>query len=232
MAHIGGYSLNYHKHIHTGEGGVLVTNDDEIAERLQLIRNHAEAVVGDKGVIDLCNMIGYNFRLGEIECAIGIEQLKKLEGFVTSRQRAAERLTNGLSGLRGLRTPIVKPDCTHAYYMYPMVLDVESLGVSRTRIVEALAAEGLMGLTAGYTNIHLLPMYQQKMAYGSKGFPWSSDICKRNVSYDKGICPVAERLHESTYLGFAMCMNELTDENVDQMVRTFQKVWNQMDSLK
>jgi perosamine synthetase len=232
MAHIGGYSLNYHKHIHTGEGGVLVTNDDEIAGRLQLIRNHAEAVVGDKGVIDLCNMIGYNFRLGEIECAIGIEQLKKLEGFVTSRQRAAERLTNGLSGLRGLRTPIVKPDCTHAYYMYPMVLDVESLGVSRTRIVEALAAEGLMGLTAGYTNIHLLPMYQQKMAYGSKGFPWSSDICKRNVSYDKGICPVAERLHESTYLGFAMCMNELTDENVDQMVRTFQKVWNQMDSLK
>lgn len=232
MAHIGGYSLNYHKHIHTGEGGVLVTNDDEIAGRLQLIRNHAEAVVGDKGVIDLCNMIGYNFRLGEIECAIGIEQLKKLEGFVTSRQRAAERLTNGLSGLRGLRTPIVKPDCTHAYYMYPMVLDVESLGVSRTRIVEALVAEGLMGLTAGYTNIHLLPMYQQKMAYGSKGFPWSSDICKRNVSYDKGICPVAERLHESTYLGFAMCMNELTDENVDQMVRTFQKVWNQMDSLK
>ena len=232
MAHIGGYSLNYHKHIHTGEGGVLVTNDDEIAERLQLIRNHAEAVVGDKGVIDLCNMIGYNFRLGEIECAIGIEQLKKLEGFVTSHQRAAERLTNGLSGLRGLRTPIVKPDCTHAYYMYPMVLDVESLGVSRTRIVEALAAEGLMGLTAGYTNIHLLPMYQQKVAYGSKGFPWSSDICKRNVSYDKGICPVAERLHESTYLGFAMCMNELTDENVDQMVRTFQKVWNQMDSLK
>ena len=66
LADIGGYSLNYHKHIHTGEGGVLVTNDDNLA-KTQLIRNHAEAVVGDMGFKDLTNMIGHNFRLGEIE---------------------------------------------------------------------------------------------------------------------------------------------------------------------
>jgi len=232
LAHVGGYSLNYHKHIHTGEGGILVTNDDEIADRLRLIRNHAEAVVGNKGVTDLRNMLGHNFRLGEIECAIGIEQLKKLKGFVASRQRAAERLTQRLIGLPGLRTPIIKLDCTHAYYMYPMVLDIEQLGVSRARIIEALEAEGVSGLAAGYANLHLLPMYQQKIAYGSKGFPWTSDICHRDVSYQKGICPVAERLHEFTYLGFAMCMHELTDEDVDLLGRAFQKVWDQMDSLK
>ncbi|MBU1656483.1 MAG: DegT/DnrJ/EryC1/StrS family aminotransferase [Gammaproteobacteria bacterium] len=232
LAHVGGYSLNYHKHIHTGEGGILVTNDDEIADRLRLIRNHAEAVVGNKGVTDLSNMVGHNFRLGEIECAIGIEQLKKLKGFVSSRQRAAERLTQGLISLPGLRTPIVKPDCTHAYYMYPMVLDIEQLGVSRARLIEALEAEGVVGLAAGYANIHLLPMYQQKIAYGSKGFPWTSDICHREVSYQKGICPVAERLHEFTYLGFAMCMHELTDEDVDLIGRAFRKVWDQMDNLK
>ena len=90
LADVGGYSLNYHKHIHTGEGGILVTDNDEIAERLQLIRNHAEVVVGDKGVTNLSNMIGHNFRLGEIECAIGIEQLKKLNRFVQSRQRIGE----------------------------------------------------------------------------------------------------------------------------------------------
>jgi len=95
LADVGGFSLNYHKHIHTGEGGILVTNDDDIADKLQLIRNHAEAVVGPKGNTDLRNMIGYNFRLGEIEAAIGIEQLKKLSGFVASRQRAAERLSRG-----------------------------------------------------------------------------------------------------------------------------------------
>src|ERR1700732_5221539 len=64
LGDVGGFSLNYHKHVHTGEGGILVTDHDEIADRARLIRNHAEAVVGDKGVVDLGNMIGYNFRLG------------------------------------------------------------------------------------------------------------------------------------------------------------------------
>lgn len=232
MAQVGGYSLNYHKHVHTGEGGILVTNDNELADRLRLIRNHAEAVVGNKGVIDIRNMVGYNFRLGEIECAIGLEQLKKLDGFVAARQRAAERLTDGLKGLPGLRTPFVRAECTHAYYMYPMVLDVEQLGLGRERVLEALVAEGVMGLAAGYTNIHLLPMYQQKIAYGSKGFPWTSDICHRDVSYTKGICPVAERLHESTYLGFAICMYELKDDDIDLIVQSFRKVWDQLARLK
>ncbi|OGT35867.1 MAG: pyridoxal-5'-phosphate-dependent protein [Gammaproteobacteria bacterium RBG_16_51_14] len=230
VAHVGGYSLNYHKHIHTGEGGVLVTNDDEIAERLQLIRNHAEVVVGDKGVINLSNMIGHNFRLGEIECAMGIEQLKKLSGFVKSRQCLANRLSEGLSGLRGLRTPVVKPDRTHAYYVYPMVLDIKELGVSRERIHAGLQAEG-MTVSNRYQNIHLLPMYQKKMAYGSRGFPWTSDICHRDVSYSKGICPVAEELNNSTYLGFGMCVYDLSDQDIDLIVNTFQKVWASMDEL-
>lgn len=232
LAHIGGYSLNYHKHIHTGEGGILVTNDDQLADRLRLIRNHAEAVVGDKGVSDLGNMIGHNFRLGEIECAIGIEQLKKLKYFVASRQRAAERLSQGLMALPGLRTPIVKSDCTHAYYVYPMVLNIELLGISRARLIEALEAEGVIGLAGGYVNLHQLPMYQRKIAYGSKGFPWNSDICHRDVSYEHGICPVAEELHEKSYLGFALCMHELRDEEVDLIIRSFWKVWDNIDTLK
>jgi perosamine synthetase len=231
LAHVGGYSLNYHKHIHTGEGGILVTDDDDVFERLQLIRNHAEAVVADKGVTNLVNMVGHNFRLGEIESAIGIEQLKKLEGFVDGRQRAAELLTEGLKGLTGLRTPLIKPDCTHAYYVYPMILDVDQLGVSREKIHAALEAEGITGLAAGYVNVHLLPMYQQKIAYGSWGFPWSSDICKRDVSYAKGICPVAEELHDKSFLGYEMCLNELENEDVDLIVAAFRKVWQQLKEL-
>ena len=76
---IGGYSLNYHKHIHTGEGGILVTNNNKIARNLRLLRNHEEAVVSEKtNKKNLINMIGNNFRLGEMEASIGIEQLKKL----------------------------------------------------------------------------------------------------------------------------------------------------------
>lgn len=232
LADVGGYSLNYHKHIHTGEGGILVTNDDAIAERLQLIRNHAEAVVAGKGVTNLSNMIGYNFRLGEIECAIGIEQLKKLGGYVASRQQVAAKLNAGLSGLAGLRTPVIQQDCTHAYYVYPMVLDVDQLGISRARIVEALQAEGITGLGASYQNVHLLPIFQQKIAYGSQGFPWNSDICHREVSYAKGICPVAEDMNDRRYMGYAMCLNDLSDTDVDLIVTAFQKVWRNLDLLK
>jgi perosamine synthetase len=232
LADIGGYSLNYHKHIHTGEGGILVTNDEELAERMCLIRNHAEAVVADKGVTDLTNMIGHNFRLGEIECAMGIEQLKKLKGLVATRQRAAGRLTTGLRSLPGLRLPIVQPDCTHVYYMYMMILDVDLLGVPKKQIFEALKAEGIEGLAIGFANLHLLPVFQKKQAYGRKGFPWSSDICKRDVDYRKGICPVAEHLQDTTYLGFQTCMHTMDDYEVDLMIAAFHKVWANLAVLK
>jgi len=231
-SHVGGFSLNYHKHIHTGEGGIIVTNNDAIANKLRLIRNHAEAVVGGMGVTDLSNMIGYNYRLGEIECAIGIEQLKKLPDLVRGRQKAAEKLTTILTDLPGLTLPFVRDGCTHAYYMYPMVLDLDELGVKRARIIEALTAEGITGLTDGYVNVHMLPMYQNKIAYGSSGFPWSSDICRRDVSYQKGICPVAEKLHDHTYMGLSVCMHELKDAEVESIGLAFHKVWNHLDDLK
>jgi dTDP-4-amino-4,6-dideoxygalactose transaminase len=231
LADVGGYSLNYHKHIHTGEGGILVTNDPDVAERLQLIRNHAEVVVGDKGVSNLTNMVGHNFRLGEIECAMGIQQLKKLEGFVLSRQALAERLSEGLKNLKGLRTPIVRPETTHVYYMFPLVLDLDELIVGRDRIHAALQAEGV-AISKNYQNIHLLPMYQNKIAYGSKGFPWTSDICHRDVDYAKGICPVAEELNDFSYLGFGMCVYDLTESDIDLIIRAFRKVWSNLEALE
>ena len=231
LADIGGYSLNYHKHIHTGEGGILVTNDDELADRMRLIRNHAEAVVEDKGVTNLSNMIGHNFRLGEIECAIGIEQLKKLRKLVATRQQAAERLTKGLKNLTGLRLPIIKDNCTHVYYVFPLIIDVVKLGVSRDLIIKALEAEGVSGLAAGYANIHLLPMYQEKIAYGSQGFPWNLEGVRQNIDYTKGICPIAEQLHDNTFIGFEMCVHDLTNNDIDLIVNSFEKVWENIDKL-
>lgn len=232
LTHIGGYSLNYHKHIHTGEGGVMVTNDDRLADRMRLIRNHAEVVVDDMGVTDLSNMVGHNFRLGEIECAIGVEQLKKLTRLVAGRQRAAERLADGLRGLDGLRLPAVRSGCTHVYYLFGMVIDQQVTGVSRSEIVAALRAEGVAGLAEGYQCIHLIPMYQRKIAYGSKGFPWSAPFAQREVSYARGICPVAEKLHDSTLMSFAICVNDLPDSDVDLLIAAFQKVWRNMGQLR
>ena len=77
-----------------------------------------------------------------------------------------------------------------------------------------------------------MPIFQQKIAYGSRGFPWTSDICKRDVSYDKGICPVAEELHDSTFLGYEMCLHDLSEKEVQLVINSFQKVWNNLDVLR
>tara|TARA_B110000046_G_C12994280_1_gene399319 strand:+ start:758 stop:2041 length:1284 start_codon:yes stop_codon:yes gene_type:complete len=232
LADIGGYSLNYHKHIHTGEGGVLVTNDDELAKKLRLIRNHAEAVVGDMGYKDLTNMIGHNFRLGEIECSIGIEQLKKLDKLIKSREYIAKKLNQGLNNLVGLNLPKIGKNCTHVYYMYFMNLDLSKLkGAKRENIFKALEAEGLKGISLKFANVHLLPIFQKKQAYGSNGFPWNSDFARNEISYKKGICPVAETLQDKNYLGFQMCMYEMTNKEIDYMILSFKKVWNNLELL-
>jgi dTDP-4-amino-4,6-dideoxygalactose transaminase len=186
-------------------------------------------VVDGKGETDLVNMVGYNYRLGEIEAAMGVEQLKKLKRLVAERQRCAERLTQGLAGLPGLRTPVVQPNCTHVYYVYAMVLDTKALGVSRDRIHQALVAEGVEGLGARYVNVHRMAMYQKKIAYGSKGFPWS--IARRDLDYRLGICPVAEELQDRSYLGYQLCMSDLGDADIDLIVAAFRKVWGQLEAL-
>ncbi|MEM6474681.1 MAG: DegT/DnrJ/EryC1/StrS family aminotransferase [Pseudomonadota bacterium] len=232
---IGGFSLNYHKHIHCGEGGILVTNDDALAERLALIRNHAESVLkptpGSLGREQLNNMIGYNFRMGEIEAAIASVQLDKLAERVADRQRVADELNSGLAGLTGLSTPKVAEGATHVYYVYGMVLDLETLGVPRAKIADALRAEGVPGVAPGYQNLHRLPIFTEQIAYGTGQFPWSLRP-DRNFAYGTGTCPVAEELQDESFLGLGICLNQLPSEDVAEMVTAFQKVWNNLDALK
>jgi dTDP-4-amino-4,6-dideoxygalactose transaminase len=231
FADIGGFSLNYHKHIHCGEGGVLVTNDDRLAERLCLIRNHAEAVIQSENLNELCNMLGYNFRMGEIEAAIASVQLKKLASRVKSRQRIAEELNAGLCSLKGLKVPIVSVGSTHVYYVYGLVLDLKVLSVSREKIITALRAEGVPSIMSGYQNIHLLPLFRNKVAYGTKGFPWTLTSSAAAIKYGPGLCPIAEELHEKSFIGLNICMNELPSEDVDLIIQAFHKVWENLDQL-
>lgn len=226
IADIGGYSLNYHKHIHTGEGGILVTNDDDFADKLRLIRNHAEVVVDGRGSDNLVNMLGYNFRLGEIECAIGIEQLKKLKKIVNIRQEQAQEITSGLSKLEFLSTPIIADNRSHAFYSYAMQLE-KNERADRDDLLNILANKGIY-LGKGYQNIHLISLYQKKVAYGSKGFPWNSAICKRQVDYSKGICPVAERLHDFDHFSFGMCIYDLNSKDIKYIIDSFKWAWSEL----
>ena len=108
LGDIGVFSLNYHKHIHCGEGGIVVTDDDVLAEKVCLIRNHAEAVVETKGVSDLTNMLGFNYRMTEIEAAIAKCQLKKLPGLLKSRRGNCEYLSEKLAQIPAISPPVVR----------------------------------------------------------------------------------------------------------------------------
>jgi dTDP-4-amino-4,6-dideoxygalactose transaminase len=231
FADIGGYSLNYHKHIHCGEGGILVTNDERYAQRLRLIRNHAEAVIRSEDPVQLANMIGFNFRLGEIESAIARAQLHKLAEKVATRQRAARQIGDGLAGLDGLMLPKVASHCTHVYYVYGMRLDLERLRVSRSAIVAALRAEGITSLGEGYQNIHRLPMFRHGVAYGTRGYPWKEAEGTAQRASTQA-CPVAERLHDREFFYLNLCAHEYTPQECDLVIEAFRKVWGNLGALR
>ena len=229
---IGGFSLNYHKHIHTGEGGMAVTNNPEFAEKMQLIRNHGEAVVEDKGLEDITNCLGFNFRLGEIEAAIGRVQLKKLPAVVEQRYSAGKNLAKMLDDLPGIRLPLFEQEISHAFYIFAIGLDLELIGVSRDIVVAALQAEGVPWVYGGYQNIHLQPMYQKKIAYGSDGFPWNLHPEEEHPNYEKGICPVAEKLHGEEVICLQICQHKYNQKQIKLVSKAFHKVWNALDDLK
>lgn len=229
VAHVGGFSLNYHKHINTGEGGIIVTNKKNIYNKLCLIRNHGEAVIKSNKNKDLINVIGHNFRLGEIEAAIGIAQLRKLKKIFNQKYKIAINLQRQLRKLPYLKLPVIKNNYNHAFYIFGMVLDLKKIKRPRRLIVDLLRREGVPSLIEGYQNVHLLPMYQKKIAYGSKHFPWS--LNKNNVSYNKGICPVAENLHQNSFFGIEMCIYNLSLKDVIFISKAFKKVWKKLNLL-
>jgi dTDP-4-amino-4,6-dideoxygalactose transaminase len=232
-SHIGGFSFNYHKHIHTGEGGMLVTNDSALADRMQLLRNHGEVVISRRQREERqYGILGMNMRLGEIEAAIGKNQLPKLDGAVASRQHAAKRFTSGLEGLIGLKTSFVEAENTHVYYVFGLTLNVEEIGVSRAKIIEALKAEGVLGIMVGYQNLHKLPLFSEQLTYRNNPLPYSLLPPKRADELKALKLPIAETLHDETFFGINWCAFALTDNEVDLLIRAFHKVWTNLDSLK
>lgn len=228
LGHIGVFSLNYHKHIHCGEGSVVVTDDPALAEKLQLIRNHAEAVLQQKpgGGGDLNNMLGFNYRMTEIEAAIASEQLKKLDGLLGSRVERANQLTELLSNTRGISTPVVRAGCVHSYYAYALRYDAAVVGVPRSQFAEALRAEGIP-IAEGYVApIYLQPLYQERKLYGGTGSPWNDPAHKGSVSYERGICPVTERMHFEELIYTGALHGQLSPADIEDFGEAFHKVAN------
>lgn len=219
IADVGVFSLNCHKTIQTGEGGVACTHDAGLAERLQLIRNHGEAVVGEMAELaGRERILGFNFRIGELEAAIGVEQLRKLDRLTAPRLRIAALLDDGLRGLPGLQTPVLGEGRSHVYYTYSLTLDQERAGVSRRAVVRALAAEGVPCFEGYAQPLYLQPLYAAD---------WPG---KAGRHYGKGLCPVAERLFEQS-LFFHVLLHPEVEPLAPSIVQAFRKVWDNRRAL-
>lgn len=228
---IGVFSLNFHKHIHTGEGGVIVTDDDTLARRCRLIRNHGENSVGASDLDDLANTFGGNYRLTELQAAIGTEQLRRLDGYLDTRRRLAEHLRERLEDVAGIYVPDCREDRTHCYYVCPLKYDSERAGISRSMFVRSVLAElpapgdfESTPVTEGYVEpLYLLPVFQEKLAMGGAGFPfnYSDDV---EYDYSRGLCPVTERLYEEELLLSPIVREPLVERDINDFVVAIYKV--------
>jgi dTDP-4-amino-4,6-dideoxygalactose transaminase len=225
LGHIGVFSLNQHKTINCGEGGVAVTDDDRLAERLQLARNHGEAVVGPMGSRET-DVLGFNYRLGELEAAIAEAQLARLEELTAPRVAHAERISAGLEDLEGVLPPVVPEGCTHVYYVHAIRLDPERLGVPRAAFVAALAAEGVP-MAEGYgAPLYRLPLYRERAAAAFSD-PRNAGMGR----YEEGECPTCERLEDVELISHTYVHAGLTTNDVDDVVRAFRKVHHRRADL-
>ncbi len=191
------YSFYPSKNLFVGEGGIITTGDEELAQRLRLLRSH-----GQSGKY-LHTVLGYNYRMTDVEAAIGRSQLRRLPAMLERRARNAQLLGEGLAGLAGLRLPTVTAGGSHAWHQYTIVVDPDAAGMDRDELARRLAARGVPSAVHYPRGVHQQPAFA---ALGPATLP----------------CPVTETL-ASRVLSLPV-HHGLTDEDVARIVAAVREV--------
>jgi UDP-4-amino-4,6-dideoxy-N-acetyl-beta-L-altrosamine transaminase len=200
------FSLHPVKQMTTGEGGMLVTLDPNLAARARSFRNHGittdarERANAGSWTYEMVEL-GYNYRLTDFQCALGRSQLKKLPAWLLRRQEIAERYTSEFAGLAEVTTPTILPDRDSAWHLYALRLNLPRLRVDRSRFFAALRAENIG------VNVHYIPV------------PWHPYY--QALGYDKGQWPVAEQAYER--LITLPLWAGMTDADVDDVILAVNK---------
>jgi dTDP-4-amino-4,6-dideoxygalactose transaminase len=233
----GVFSFQQSKNIMTGEGGMIVTRDAEIARRCRLILNHGEVVFDDDSdPADMVNMVGFNFRMPELCAAVGRAQLRKLERVNDWRTRNADILREELSGLDGIRLP---PSQRHGNgpardvpHLFVALYDRQAMGIPRQLFVAALREEGVPVGTGYVRPMYANPMFLKKVGFGTNGTPWrEAEAAGSRVEYRHGMCPEAETLLGETFLWFYHIAYSSTEEDMRDIGRAVRKVVTQRERL-
>jgi len=218
---MGVFSFNRHKTMQCGEGGVILCNEERLATRLRMVRNHGEAVfpewsdaLQELGSEDI---IGYNYRLTDLQSAIALPQLLKLEKLNKIRIDLAAYLTEKLQQFDFIKPPLVRDGSTHVYYLYPMIYDPDVLRVSRDQFLQAMQAEG-MPLTNYVRPLYRLPLYRKRC--GNRG-------CYRFENF-----PITEELWKRSMVVTSICRPPLSEEHINEFILSIKKIADSADSLR
>lgn len=168
------YSFYPTKNMFTGEGGIITTNNQELYEKCRLLRSHGQ----EKKYYH--TDLGLNYRMTEVEAAIGIEQLKKLDFFIETRRKNAEYLTNHLSSIDGIALPFIEEGVHHSFHQYCVMLDLAAFKCSRDEFLGALKQEGIETGVHYPRPVHKQPVFER--LFGDISLPISEDISKRIFS--------------------------------------------------
>jgi perosamine synthetase len=172
LGHAAGFSFYGNKIITTGEGGMVTTNDRELARLAWNLRDHAfsrERHFWHK-------YIGFNYRMTNLQAAVGLAQVEQLDAFVAARRRNAAEYTRRLQGIPGIRTPSEAPWAKNVYWMYGILVDEAEYGMSRDQLRRVLAEHGIETRTF-FIPMHCQPVYWKQ--FRGERYPVAEDLCKR-----------------------------------------------------
>jgi perosamine synthetase len=208
VAHMTVFSFHPVKHIATGEGGMVTTDRRELAEKLRRFRNHGissearERQATGQWHYEMVDL-GFNYRLTDMACALGLSQLKKLASNLARRREIAARYTASFCHLSGVIPPAVRADVNPAWHLYPIRLERSKLTADRAKVFRALRAENI-GVNVHYIPVHLHPYYRKRFGYKGGEYPVAEGAFEQLISLpmfhgmtDQDVVDVVEALRKT-----------------------------------
>jgi perosamine synthetase len=180
------FSFHPVKHLTTGEGGMVTTDRADLAETLRRFRNHgissdARQRQSDGQWFYEMVLLGFNYRLTDIACALGLSQLKTLDENLSRRRDIAAQYSEAFANLPGITPPAVRAEISPAWHLYPIRLDLEKLSANRAQFFRALRAENI-GVNVHYIPVHRHPYYRDRFGFKAGDYPVAEDAYERLIS--------------------------------------------------
>jgi perosamine synthetase len=204
------FSFHPVKHITTGEGGAVTTNSEEYYHTLKEFRNHG--ITRDSKRFQTSSEhgswyyeqqnLGYNYRLSDVHCALGLSQLEHIDEFISRRKEIVKQYNDAFNDIKGIILPYQADYADSSWHLYVIQLDLENLKVDRNTIFEELKKRNI-GVNVHYIPVYLHPYYQQ-------------------LGYEKGLCPNAEWLYERIIT--LPLYPKMTDDDVNTVIKVVKKV--------